>query len=417
MRFLSLLPIFFLSGLHVAAHPVDGTLEDRDADNYLKVVDADKFIFEYKTGSANGKNWIGIYHTTGGPDDEKQHDQALTWEWAGEKQGTVEMSIPPVRASGKYKAYFCADDGYKSLATPIEFTPESKNDHPDELWVMTYNLWHGGTKVNDYHKKQLKFLTDSGVDIIGLQETTKAEGESKGHGQRLANALGWNYHQADPADTAAIISRHPIVKRHDKTMKRSAGVAINIDSDPNKQINFWSIHTTADKYGPYEFCFNGDHDVDKSEKDSGRVQEITDVIEGTKSQREGSDPFILVGDFNAPSHKDWVDATMGRHCKVVYEWPTSMIPMEAGLIDSFREKYPDPRGKTIGNTWSPIMKYNEDYRTEEPQDRIDFIYHTDKLEVVDSEVKVAGSPNFSPDHEDNEWTSDHAAVLTKYKLK
>jgi endonuclease/exonuclease/phosphatase family metal-dependent hydrolase len=404
MRFLTTLSTLLVSTrLHtLAASALAGT---------LKFSDGEKFTFEYSAPTANEKNWIGIYHTSGGPDDQKQHDPSLKWAYAPKAKGSVQIDVP-VRASGEYKAYFLADDGYKWVADPITFTPRSRNENPtNELRVMTYNLWSGGSNFNNYHEKQINFLTKSGVDIIGLQEASGA------HAKRLANALGWNYHQANTADTAAIVSRHPIVKRHNKLIERSAGVAINIDSNPSKGINFWSIHTTAYPYGPYEFCFEGKNNegVMGAEKESGRIQEITDVIDGTESQRNSSSPFILVGDFNAPSQLDWTDALKGKHCGASFKWPTSKIPIDAGLKDSFRLVHSDP-AKVPGDTWSPIDKHNDDENKDEPQDRIDFIYHTDKLKVVDSKVTVAGTPKPMPNHLGNEWTSDHAAVLTTYKL-
>lgn len=378
----------------------------------LNFHDGETFIFKYSTPEANERNWIGIYHTTGGPDDEQQHEPSLRWVYAPGKKGSVKIEAP-IRASGKYKAYFLADDGYKWLAKSITFTPKSRNKSPqNQLKVLTYNLWNGGVNVKDYHEKQVRFIIDNAVDIIGLQE---ASGD---HAKRLGNALGWNYHQSNPSDTSAILSRHPIVEKHQKVMARSAGATINVDSDRSRQLNFWSIHATAYPYGPYDFCFEGknNENVTETERVSSRIKEITDVIESTKSQREHKKPFILVGDFNAPSHLDWTRSTKDTHCGAVYEWPTSKIVTDAGLLDSYRVAHPNPR-KTPANTWSPIFPYNEDYNKDEPQDRIDFIYHTAKYKVLNSEVKVVGKPTAIPNHANNEWTSDHAAVITTYKIR
>lgn len=378
-----------------------------DADGKLSFSgDANKYKFTYSTGSAKEKNWIGIFHTTGGPDDEKSHGPSLRWTYAPKKEGSVEIDAP-VRASGEFKAYFLADNGYKHLAKPIKFTPKSNVKNTDELAVLTYNLWNGGTKVKDYHKKQVKFITDSGADIVGLQEA------SGSHAKRLGEALGWNWAQEDGQDTTAIISRHPITKNHKKIMKRSNGVVINVNG--TNEMNFWSLHTTADLYGPYEFCFKkqkGDK-VKESEKKSGRTQEMADILESTKDQRKEKKPFILVGDFNAPSHLDWVDSTKSKHCGATFEWPTSKAMTGAGLTDSYRSIHKDP-AKEDGNTWSPIDLKNEDEKKDEPQDRIDFIYHKGDLKVQSSSTKVVGKPKPSPDYENNEWTSDHRALLTTY---
>ncbi|OAQ58682.1 hypothetical protein VFPPC_14849 [Pochonia chlamydosporia 170] len=76
-------------------------------------------------------------------------------------------------------------------------------------------------------------------------------------------------------------------------------------------------------------------------------------------------------------------------------------------MDSFREMHPNPVA-VPGNTWSPI--YEDD--KSEPMDRIDFIYHKG-MTTVASEVMVLGKPKGG---QDNEWPSDHAAVLSTFKV-
>lgn len=61
-----------------------------------------------------------------------------------------------------------------------------------ELRVMSWNLWYGGTKVDDHREKQLKVIAETGADVVGLQETY---GNSAAE---LAEALGWHHHQAGP---------------------------------------------------------------------------------------------------------------------------------------------------------------------------------------------------------------------------
>ncbi|PVI01266.1 DNase I-like protein [Periconia macrospinosa] len=398
---------FFLSVIPFTLLTTLSSFVVADADGKLSFSgDADKYKFTYSTGSAKEKNWIGIYHTTGGPDDEKAYSPSLRWTYAPKGEGSVEIDAP-VRASGEFKAYFLADDGYKHLAKPIKFTPKSKVQNTDELAVMTYNLWHGGTKVNDYHKKQVKFIIDSGADIVGLQEAT---GD---HAKRLGEALGWNWAQDDGQDTTGIISRHPITKNHKKIMQRSNGVVINVNG--TDEMNFWSMHTTADEYGPYEFCFDGKNgdQVMGTEKKGHRIQETADVLKSTEAQRKEKKPFILVGDFNSPSHLDWVDSTKSKHCGVTFKWPITKACTDAGLTDSYRAIHKDP-AKDDGNTWSPIELHNEKANKDEPQDRIDFIFHQGDLKVQSSWTKLVGKPKPKPDEKENEWTSDHRAVITTY---
>lgn len=61
-------------------------------------------------------------------------------------------------------------------------------------------------------------------------------------------------------------------------------------------------------------------------------------------------PLLLVGDFNTPSHQDWIEETKlnfkiflnqkislrQSHYGRVIEWPTTKILTEAGFTDTFR---------------------------------------------------------------------------------
>lgn len=277
----------------------------------------------------------------------------------------------------------------------------------EDLRVLSFNLWHGGAPVNNYHEKQIRFLVDSNVDIVGLQES------GGGHANRLANALGWYSSQGSDVST---ISRYPI----DEVLSApaaSGAVRINLDGKDN-QIMFWNCHLGYDPYGPYDFCFDkmSIDQVMKREAQSGRTPQIQGITAGIKKHLANADniPVFLTGDFNAPSHLDWTDSN--KHCGVGYvEWPTSKYPVDAGLVDSFRIAHPDPVS-VPGITWSPIFLENEGRK--EPLDRIDFVYHKGKnLSVRDSQAVVVGNPTPQPNHADNEWPSDHKAVLTHYKLR
>ncbi|KAH7128102.1 Endonuclease/exonuclease/phosphatase [Dendryphion nanum] len=382
--------------------------------SFSLVANAAAFTFEYSTTKPNSKNWIGIYHASGGgPDNQKQVQPSLRWKYTPGSKGTIQIDAP-IGARGKFKAYFLANDGYQWIASPIEITAKGDGPgagDPSELKIVTFNLWHGGTKVNNYHAKQVQFITEQGVDIVGLQEAT---GD---HAKRLGDALGWNYHQDNGQNSVGIISRHPIAQKH-ANIGKASGVTINLNGDSSKALNFWSAHLTAYPYGPYEFCFEKKSaaDVTKAEASSGRTPQITEIIEKTKAQRDSGKPFILVGDFNAPSHLDYTSATANAHCGTgSFAWPTSKIPTDAGLVDSFRVANPNPV-QTPGNTWSPLFKQNTDENAAEPQDRIDFIYGSKNLQVLRSETKVKGTPQLAPNYANNEWTSDHSVVITTYKM-
>jgi endonuclease/exonuclease/phosphatase family metal-dependent hydrolase len=275
-----------------------------------------------------------------------------------------------------------------------------------ELTVLSFNMWFGGTQVKDYHAKQVRFITNSGADIVGLQESTG------GHAIRLAKAMGWDYWQGNDV---GVISRYPMVKRYEPV---EAAGAVRIALDSEHEINFWNCHLGYTPYGPYDFCFDhmSPEQVLKNEAKSRRTPQIVNIMKRMENHLASSSsiPVIFTGDFNAPSHLDWINATKKLHCGVGYfPWPTSKYPVDAGMVDSFREVHSDPMAEP-GITWSPI--YLDNNGRTEPKDRIDFIYHKG-LKTQSSEAIVVGNPRPQPDHYRNEWPSDHAAVKTVFKVE
>lgn len=130
-------------------------------------------------------------------------------------------------------------------------------------------------------------------------------------------------------------------------------------------------------------------------------------------------PVLLVGDFNTPSHLDWTAATKDSLCGYgPVERPATKIIEDAGMKDSYRVAHPDPKA-VPGDTWSPIYP-RHDGSTGEPesQDRIDYVgYAGGKLSVKDSTAFTDGAVRPVPNHKNNVWPTDHAAVLTTFTVR
>lgn len=275
----------------------------------------------------------------------------------------------------------------------------------DELRVLTFNTWMGGSNVNDGHRKQVHFLSTAGLDLVGVQEA------NGGVANRLAEALGWYSYQGRDV---GIISRYPIAEMYDVS-DVAGGVRVKLGG--SQEVKMWNAHPAAYPYGPYGYCFDHkDHDyVMDIENQSGRPQQMDVILNSMKGALGDADktPVILTGDMNAPSHLDWVDSTRDAHCGATFDWPTSTKPIAAGLLDSFRQINKDPKA-TPGNTWSPIYLDNDG--RPEPMDRIDFVYYKG-MDVTDSKVVVVGQPRAEPSQRDNDWPTDHATVRSTFRLK
>ncbi|MFC5219415.1 HAD-IA family hydrolase [Streptomyces coerulescens] len=266
---------------------------------------------------------------------------------------------------------------------------------PYRLRVMSWNLWHGGTKVHDHLAKQLKVIAETGVDVVGLQETNGTAAED------LADALGWYHHRA--GENLGVISRYPITDvlgDPDVGFYGAAGARIRVGE---RVVDIWTAHLDYTPYGPYESAFDGLPAAELIAHEQVRLDQMRDTL---GRFRATAVPVVLVGDFNSPSHLDRPDVA----------WPVTKAAEEAGLRDSYREAHPDPTTHP-GHTWSPIHALHEDGSGRpEPQDRIDYVLHRG-LRVVDSETYVRGEPRPWPDVEHNDWPSDHAAVITTFSLR
>ncbi|MBB2912148.1 hypothetical protein FHS43_003428 [Streptosporangium becharense] len=290
-----------------------------------------------------------------------------------------------------------------------------------ELKAMSWNLWHGGSRVNGSRDKQLKFLLDHDVDVVGMQETSSTSA------RELAEALGWDHFQAGP--DLGVVSRYPITGRGPLPSESglpAVNVRVRLDDRRDQEVSVWNVHLGHSPYGPYDACFGKmtREQLLANEVSSGRTPQITAILGAMKADLAAArrTPVLLVGDFNAPSHLDWTDTV--RRCGYgSVPWPASVLPEKAGLKDSFRVAHPDPVAAP-GTTWSPVYPtftggYGHDgHKGEpEPQDRIDFVHYAGRLRVLDSRTLVEGTPAPVPGHADNAWTSDHAAVLTTFRMR
>lgn len=108
---------------------------------------------------------------------------------------------------------------------------------------------------------------------------------------------------------------------------------------------------------------------------------------------------IIGGDFNEPSHRDWIEKNkdMYDHNGFVVPWTVTTLLEEAGFVDSYRKIYPNP-------LTHPGFTYPSDNPAKTPEkitwapkaderDRIDFIFY--KGEGLDARKAVIFGPKGS----------------------
>ncbi|MGH3737789.1 MAG: endonuclease/exonuclease/phosphatase family protein [Micromonosporaceae bacterium] len=322
--------------------------------------------------------------------------------------GTVSGTPSATDAGGTASVGVEAVDGDGRRTTTTVGIPVRAATQPlvGDLKVMSYNLWFGGTRSKDYRTKQLRFLLSQNVDVVGFQESYSTSA------RELADLLGWHHYQA--SYSLGIISRYPITATDSSSTNGTmygAGARIRLDAKYPQDIVLWTAHLHYTPYGPYDACHSQMtvEQILRREEQSGRPRQIAGILKKLAPDvgKAATTPVFLVGDFNTPSHLDWTAVTKDTHCGYEIAWPTTVKVADAGLTDSYRAARPDPLGDP-GNTWSPI--YPED-----PQDRIDFVTYAGRLQVLDSTALTVGvvDPN---DPANNEWTSDHRAVMTTFHI-
>lgn len=280
----------------------------------------------------------------------------------------------------------------------------------ETIKVMTLNTWHGGKAVHDGLNKIVKAVELSGADIVGFQETPDP-------GKETAEKLGWYYHQNQEGQAdCSIISKYPIIEAFD--IDGISAVVAEIRLPSGQEILVADAHLYYDPYGPYWANFDQKSLNEIIIMENGiRGREMSLVLRELSPYMASDMPVFLMGDFNTPSHLDWSDDTKTMHDGRIVEWPVTQMAEKSGLIDSYRTIHPDPVASP-GYTWSPVHTPEHPWGSNpyEPQDRIDFIYYRGHVKVVNSEVFVIGNPQGYGSHEDNEWPSDHAAVVSTFLI-
>ncbi|KAI1705405.1 endonuclease/Exonuclease/phosphatase family domain-containing protein [Ditylenchus destructor] len=200
-------------------------------------------------------------------------------------------------------------------------------------------------------------------------------------------------------------------------------------------VNFFSMHLNYVSYGPYaainklvttkELIMKGEDSRDGS----GRAANIRELLanpkfqEWSKAAESAGPPVIIAGDFNCPSHLDWIEETKSLHGGWTFKWPATKLLTDIGMIDSFREIHSDVT-ETPGHTWSTVQNatsWEWDYSIPEPQDRIDFIFYKGSKSLKPKKsYTYSGDPKQKPlpipNHANNDYPSDHYTVVTDFDV-
>lgn len=288
------------------------------------------------------------------------------------------------------KGHKVSDSGYMNLSFC-----SSDNNSPSELSVLSFNKL-SSTSISSVSN----VLEIVNPDIIGLQESYEL-------GFQIADRFGYCFYGSESSSTS-FLSKYYIEDINENYCK--------IHINDTLFINFFNIHLTAFPYQPYDIrdtlITTPNQAIHQAEQTrGGQVDKVLDDVKLIDNHM----PIIIVGDFNEPSHLDWISGSINAQYfnynnteEFVVDWPTSNKFMEMNLIDVYRHIYPNPI-LFPGYTWTTLNNVNEVH------DRIDFIYFKGK-DIIDCHAVRLIGPDSESDIMIDNYQSDHRSVLATFKF-
>jgi endonuclease/exonuclease/phosphatase family metal-dependent hydrolase len=317
-------------------------------------------------------------------------------------------------------------DGMRSAVLLICAALSSAALADTELTVMTFNIWGGGANQGKPIDETVAVIRAVNPDIIGLQETRvesdPCEAEScrpagESVARQLAAALGYYHYDQTAGNEAlwanAVISRHPFVG---KATPNDTGIAIDV---AGRRVQVFNVHLDDSPYQPYQLLKigYGPHPVLKTAREAIRAAEATrgaglKLLFADMAVAGKADAVFVFGDFNEPSHRDWIAATVRAGLQPLpVAFPSVRALEKRGFVDLFRRAHPDPVAKP-GFTWTPTT---DPQSPDDHHDRIDFtLAKAQSLRVIAAGIVGEKSPQ--ADIVVTPWPSDHRASYARVRF-
>ncbi len=332
------------------------------------------------------------------------------------------------------------------ISCGLKSVPDEQKE-PKEISVLQFNIWHGGTSFEGAYDAVVDEIVRLDPDFVTFSEVKNEE--SNPFCEKIVASLKARHktYFSFYSEDVGLLSRYPITG----TMKifPPEGVGGNatyklITRIDQMEIAVYSAHLDYTHYAPYlPRGYDGYTwkklpapvtDVDSiltSNLASQRDEALTAFLKEAEKDRQAGRFVIIGGDFNEASHRDWTVALKDSfdHRGCVLPWTSTILLENAGFIDSFREKYPNP-------VTHPGFTYPADCRQVEvsklawapeadDRDRIDFIFYYPHLGITLKDCAIVGPKGSIVRNQRVEetsqdvfiepagaWPTDHKAVFT-----
>ena len=317
--------------------------------------------------------------------------------------------------------------------------------------VLQFNVWHEGTVVEGGFDAMVDEIIRHDVDYVAISEVRNYKNTR--FCDRIVEALkkkGKVYYSEFSQDSG-LVSRYPIKEFTTVfPLKNDQGSMYRILTEKDgREIAVYTAHLD------YRHCalysprgYDGStwkklpakvsdvEEVLEYNRKSMRDDAIKAFIEVAKQDREKGRLVILGGDFNEPSHLDWIEKNKDMYDRngLVIPWDCTVLLEKAGFKDCYREKYPNPLTHP-GFTFPADCKHVDIKKLAwtpdvDDRDRIDYIFYApvpwvklNKVSMVGPKGSIEKGKRVMEKTQDpfiepaGIWPTDHKAVLATFTIK
>lgn len=339
------------------------------------------------------------------------------------------------------------------LALCLNFNAQTKKKVTDNnsivFKVLQFNIWQEGTIIPGGYEAIVDQILESKADIVTLSEVRNYKGTR--FCDRIVESLknkGQQFYSFYSYDSG-ILSRYPIIDSTEvfPCIDDHGSVYRALIDMKGTKLAVYTAHLDYLNCTYYDVKgYSGQNwkkrtpmtDLDSIMSNnviSKRDNAIMAFLDWAEKDRANNHIVILGGDFNEPSHLDWIESTKHLYDRqgLVVPWTVSVMLAAYGYKDTYREVYPDP-------LTHPGTTYPSDNPLAEPnklswvpdadeRERIDFIYYAPYkgLKLIDACIwgpkgSIARNQRVEENSQDvfkikeGVWPTDHKAVLSVFTL-
>lgn len=318
-----------------------------------------------------------------------------------------------------------------------------------EFTVLQWNVWQEGTMVPGGYEAIVDEIVRLNPDFVTFSEVRNYHNTR--FNDRIVASLkerGLDYYSFYTYDTG-LLSKHPITDSLTVFPENGDHGSIYklISEVDGHKVAVYTAHLDYLNCAYYNVRgYDGStwdeipvpasvDEVMKVNVASQRDDAIRMFIAEAKKDLANGYSVIIGGDFNEPSHRDWIEANkdMYDHNGLVIPWTVTTLLEEAGYTDTYRKVYPNP-------LTHPGFTYPADNPLKEPgkltwapkadeRDRIDFIFYqgpgieAKKAVIFGPKGSIVRNQRVLETSKDKfltpqgVWPTDHKGLLVTFKIK